>query len=372
MSQPGKECCLRVLVIEAAGNLWGSERVLLDMLANRKGSEYAVCCPPNTPIISELEKLGVTVLPFFIANLHQKSKWQRAKAVVGVLRACRRFRPQVVYLNQSGCYRIAALACRLFGIPMVAHVRIVEDAAYLAGCRPDPVRLKSIVAISHWIRGEIQKVKQVANIPVHTLYDGYQPACMESFDAVCHKPSGLGQIACVGRVQKIKGQDLLLDALAILKTRRLLIQCQMVGDGEDFYWEQLERTCALGLQEQVKWTGFLANPRQALRNVRLLILPSHREPLGRVIFEAWEMGMVPVVFTGSGGAAEVIESSGGGILYAHQEPVCLAEAIQQAITFPDDVHAALVRRGRAWMAEHTDSVKYAAAMESIFLKSIQP
>ena len=200
MSLPETKPGLRVLVIEAAGNLWGSERVLLDLLAHRQSTEYAVCCPPATPIIPELQQLGVRLLPFFIANLHQKSKWQRVHAVAGVLRACRCFRPQVVYLNQSGCYRIAALACRLLNLPIVAHVRIVEDAAYLAECRPNPARLKAVIAISHWIADEIQKETLLAKIPVQMLYDGYSPVALSPLDSVCRPPLGLRPIACVGRV----------------------------------------------------------------------------------------------------------------------------------------------------------------------------
>lgn len=372
MSLPEKDKpTLRVLVIEAAGNLWGSERVLLDLLAHRQGIEYAVCCPPYTPIIPELQHLGVAELPFFIANLHQKSKWQRALAVTGVLRACLRFRPQLVYLNQSGCYRIAALACKLLGLPVVAHVRIVEDAAYLAGCRPNPARLKGIIAISHWIAGEIQKEKLLAKIPVRTLYDGYSSGAATNDVSTPEQHPGVNRIACVGRVQKIKGQDVLLEALAILKERRCLFQCRMVGAGEDFYREQVARTSTLGLQDHVEWTGFQANPRQALKDVHLLVVPSHREPLGRVIFEAWEMGLVPLAYAGSGGAAEVITSSSGGLLYAQQEPACLADAIQKAMELPNDLHGAIVQRGRAWLAEHTDPAKYAAAMQSVFLRAVQ-
>jgi hypothetical protein len=36
------------------------------------------------------------------------------------------------------------------------------------------------------------------------------------------------------------------------------------------------------------------------------VCPSHMELLGRVIFEAWDVGAVPVAFSGSGGAAEIV------------------------------------------------------------------
>ena len=38
--------------------------------------------------------------------------------------------------------------------------------------------------------------------------------------------------------------------------------------------------------------------------VLVLACPSHREPLGRVVFEAWDAGAVPVVFAGAGEVCE--------------------------------------------------------------------
>src|SRR4051794_23950073 len=56
----------RVLVIEAAGNLWGSERSLLDMISGTQGIEVTVCCPPGRPLLAELEKRGIRSIPTFV------------------------------------------------------------------------------------------------------------------------------------------------------------------------------------------------------------------------------------------------------------------------------------------------------------------
>jgi len=102
----------RTLIIEPAGGLWGSERALLDLIESAPGLEVAVCCPPRTPLAGELERRGVRVLPWFIERLHQKSRWRRALAAVGVLRACLVFRPDVIHINQSGAWRVTLPARR--------------------------------------------------------------------------------------------------------------------------------------------------------------------------------------------------------------------------------------------------------------------
>ena len=152
---------MRVLIVEPAGNLWGSERALLDVLAGRPQAAFAVCCPPATPIVAELNKLSIPLLPFFVAGLHLKSRWARLRAALGVLRACLRFRPDVIHLNQAGCYRVAMLAAMLLRLPIVAHVRLFEDAGYLARCAARRGRLRAIIAVSNSIAREIATFEQL-------------------------------------------------------------------------------------------------------------------------------------------------------------------------------------------------------------------
>src|SRR4051812_7722572 len=108
---------IRVLVVESAGNLWGSERALLDLLDYLSDIQKAVCCPPATAINSELTRRNVPVLPYFVYGLHQKTKLSRLRAALGVGRACLEFRPDLIYLNQSGVYRVVAAAALPLGIP---------------------------------------------------------------------------------------------------------------------------------------------------------------------------------------------------------------------------------------------------------------
>ena len=72
----------RVLVIEAAGNLWGSERALLDLLECMSSLNVAVCCPPKKPLNAVLADLHIRILPYYVDNLHEKSRWQRLKAAI--------------------------------------------------------------------------------------------------------------------------------------------------------------------------------------------------------------------------------------------------------------------------------------------------
>ncbi|MGA7713408.1 MAG: glycosyltransferase [Rhizomicrobium sp.] len=358
----------RILVVDGAGNLWGSERALLDLLDAVEGTPVAVCCPPGRPLVPELEKRHVEVLPYFIYRLHEKGRLARLRAAIGVMRACARFRPDVIYLNQSGAFRITLLAAVLFGLPIVAHVRLHEDAAYLAKQKPKPWRLRAIVAISETVKAEIRRFKQLEAFPVHMIYDGYAASPPAQNDAALRVP---GQIACVGRLDPAKGQHILIGALGVLSKQGTPLKCLFAGAGATHYWNELkELTRRLRLEDAVVWLGFLNDVRPLMRSCSVLVCPSQREGLGRVIFEAWDAGCVPVVFGDGGGPAEIVRASGGGLIYADQTPDSLAAALQRALALDDAEKADLVAAGREWMAKNCHPSDYGIAMSAVLESAV--
>lgn len=357
----------KLLVVESAGNLWGSERVLLDMLASLEAMPAAVCCPPGTPILAELARLRLPVFPTFVERLHEKSRFARLTALLGLMRACAAWRPSLLYLNQAGCYRLARVAARCFRIPLVVHVRIFDDVEYLARVAPRSEELRAIVAISRAVAEDLAASPALSRVKVHTIYDAY--AATVGIEAPIVEPPGgsAPQVACVGRMVPIKGQDVLLEALAWLRGQGRDVRCRMVGSGEA-HWQRLKnQSIALGLQDRVDWLGFLHEPLGALRDCPILVVPSHREPLGRVIFEAWDAGCLPVAFAGSGGAAEVIEAAQGGVLYPRQTAEDLGRAVTAALEMRTEERRAAIQRGRRWMAEHCAPARHSAEMRKVFL-----
>ena len=354
----------RVLVMEASGNLWGSERALLDLIDHMPTIELAVCCPPNRPLLNEFAKRQIRVFPHFVYGLHEKSRWSRLWAVFSVLRACLAFRPDVIYLNQSGSYRVVMPTARLMNLPIVAHIRIFEDAAYLARQHPSKARLNSLIAISKAIEYEIRSFKELDTIPVHCIYDAYASRYKTRSPVVSQSISN--RVACVGRLVSIKGQDILIRAVSLLKKSGFHVECLFAGDGQADYCEELkELVLSLDVSSSIQWLGFADDVISKLRTCRVLVCPSQREPLGRVIFEAWDAGAIPIVFAGSGGGAEIVADSGGGLLYNQQSPDCLARVLKGALALEDGEQARLVDNGRSWMAKNCNPETYGEAFAAI-------
>jgi len=253
----------------------------------------------------------------------------------------------------------------ILDLPLVAHIRIFEDASYLAKQTPNPRRLRKIIAISGAIETEVRRFPQLDSIQLQQIYDGYTPTALP-FQDVSTQERALNRLACIGRLVPVKGQDVLVRALCLLKELGKPWECLFVGDGEEGFVQNLQDIASRGnAANSIRWLGFVNDVIPLLQTCSFLVCPSHREPLGRVIFEAWDAGAVPVVFSGSGGAAEIVSAAQGGILYKQQTPISLAEAIRQAVMLDHEQRTCFVNNGRAWMAENCDPESYGRRLSTI-------
>lgn len=149
----------------------------------------------------------------------------------------------------------------------------------------------------------------------------------------------------VGRLEPVKGVDLLLRAVARLPTCQLV----MVGGGSD--GARLKALAGeLGIQERVRWVDTVPHeevPRW-LGVMDALVLPSVtfpsiQEQFGRVLVEAMACG-VPVVGSSSGGIPGVIGDA--GLVFPEGDSVALSSCLMQLMRSPSR-REELSRAGRA-------------------------
>src|SRR2546425_838580 len=119
-------------------------------------------------------------------------------------------------------------------------------------------------------------------------------------------------VVAVGRLVKLKGFDLLLQAFARLPDSmgaRLLI----VGDGEER--AALSRAIdQLSLSERVVMVGWQTNPWQYMARAHALVVPSLTEAFPNVIGEALALGLPVLATDCSGGVREYLEDGLCGLL----------------------------------------------------------
>jgi len=136
----------------------------------------------------------------------------------------------------------------------------------------------------------------------------------------------------VGRLDPIKGIDLLLESVALLRTpaRLLVVGGDPAGDPEV---ERLRaRAAELGLAERVRFPG--AVPQADLPTyyhaVDGVVVSSRYESFGLVAVEALACG-APVVASAAGGLPSVVRDGENGLLVRWRSPQAFAERIESLL-----------------------------------------
>lgn len=131
-------------------------------------------------------------------------------------------------------------------------------------------------------------------------------------------------IVAAGRLADVKNYPLLIEALAIVRTRvpaRLFV----LGQGDRL--EALRRLAAdRGVGDAITWCGFQQNPWKYIARADVFALTSRYEGFGNVLAEAMACG-VPVVATRSAGTEDVVHDGVNGLLVPHS-----AERVASALS----------------------------------------
>jgi glycosyltransferase involved in cell wall biosynthesis len=349
----------RILSLDPAGLLWGSERALLDFLGEIPGYEAACCLPPGSPLMPNLQERGIRCFSYFQKNLHQRGVAAKGIALLGLMLAILKFRPHVLHVNQAGATRIALAACRVFKIPCVSHVRLLEDVAYLNALQPSPHYLKHLIAISPPIAEEIARQPALRDIPCTMLLDGYRAIGGQVPKVDLPQEWDL---VCIGRLAESKGQELMIQALEILTTRGLRPKTVFVGEINECGRRLQEKVRDAGLAGSVEFAGHRDHVEEILLRTKWLVCPSGYEPLGRVLFEAWDFGIPVIAGATSGGAAASVCGSEGGFLFDEWTPRSLAESLEKALGMDTAEQTRMAEKGRSWMIDATDPDHYASCI----------
>lgn len=285
----------------------------------------------------------------------RRLRWERHNRAV-LAERLEADRPEVVMWWSMGGMSLSLIErVRATGLPAVG---VVHDDWLLYGPRVDagprlrqgPLDLSGVrwLFVSDFVRRKAVERSGFALERAEVVPSG--------IDAAHLRPLGParpwdGRLLCVGRLDRRKGLDTAIAALAHLPEARL----NVVGDGDDRLERELrEQAAKLGVSERV---GFRGRREGAALTAHydaadaVLFPVTWDEPWGLVPLEAMAHG-VPVIATGRGGSGEYLRDGENALLHPAGDAEALAAAVRR-LAADAGLRERLRQAGAATAAQHT-------------------
>lgn len=282
---------MRVLIALLSVNFYGTERHAIE-LANALAAEHDVGLVLRERPAEPHRQAGYATLLAAIGPRTKVFTAGRALPLIGLARAVRAFRPDIIHTHYE---RSARWATRLpFGVPVVATNH--------CGWSPDFLRCAGLICLTEAQRADIPPTfrGQVFHIGNWVLR---HPRPSPEHVRKLREDLGIAPdeyvIGSVARLDPEKGHAGLIDAFlrADLPGARLVI----VGNGGQ---EAELRARAAPAGGRIVFAGFRPDVRDLYRAFDVFVLNSTVEQFVLVVLEALEAGL-PVIATASDGVREI-------------------------------------------------------------------
>ena len=356
-----------------SSDLYGSDRILLDLVASvqEAGGEAVVLLPDTGPLTEELAARNIEfhtlpILKLSRARLSLGGLFNLAREMLTVLPNYDHLfgsrRVDIVHSNT-----IAVLGGALWAhrrrIPHLWHVHeIVEHPRIAAWALPRLVNAMAdrVVCTSNATSQWLLNVQPSLAGKMQVIWNGvHMPSpCDASATTQLHgrfRPAGARlAVGLVGRINRLKGHKLLMDAVDQLHDRGFhdfsLVFVGSAPPGQDIYLTQLEQRVARSpMRERIVTQGFTTNIWPAYAALDIVCVPSTEpESFGLVAAEAMAMGK-PVIASRLGALTEVVVDGLTGITFTPRDTDALALALERLLR-DDTLRESMGLAGRARVA----------------------
>lgn len=311
----------------------GAERVQ-DLLALRlpeQGFEVGFVCLKPDRFPAMRQSRNVPLVP-----LAMRGRWD-VRSVARLVRLIRREGYGLVHTHTPRTALIGGLAAALARVPLIHHLHspTTADSTHRLRNRINAVieraslwRAARVIAVSHSL-GDYARRQRIAAEKISVVPNGVPAVPWVSR----RTPAGEWTLGTVALFRPRKGMEVLLEALALLRTEGLPVRLRAVGGFEtgDYERDIREQALGLGLEPFIDWTGFTTNVAEELARMDLFVLPSlFGEGLPMVVLEAMTSG-VPVVATRVEGIPEAIRDGIDGIIAEPRNAADLARQIARVV-----------------------------------------
>lgn len=348
------------------GGLGGGEVALLQHARSLRdiGTHVHVVLLENGPFAKQLEADGfsVEIIPFLFGRNRITALVQLLQATLLVSSLLKMERPDLVVSYTFNDFVLFSIPCRVSGIPIALRA---QGEYFKQGSEKPNVWLGNLFV-------PLIKATRAHVIPTTR----HETACFlqagAPSESCSHIPLGaLPQktlvdhqkiertpvISIFGRLTRWKGQDVFLNAMALLKSQGHHFKARIVGgadfgDGEEFRHELDEIVKAHGLAGDVEFLGHRSDVQSLMADSEIVCHCSKFEPFGLVVIEAMRAGCA-VVASDVAGPRESIVDGETGFLVPPGNPVKIAERVATLLTDPV-LRQKLSQRAIQYAAAHFD------------------
>lgn len=225
-----------------------------------------------------------------------------------------------------------------------------ERARRLYGWRLAGYLCTTTICVSDAVRKSLVETVRFPARRTITVHNGVSTADFEPAkgcgESVCSR-LGIGAddfvLVCAARLSKVKGVDIVIQALARAAQQGIPCKCMILGDGplRDSLSAQAK---ALGVTDRVFFEGFQPDVRPYLQAASAFILTSHTEGLPLSVLEAMACEL-PCIVTDVGGTAEAVLHGETGLVISPGSVEEAASAIVHLATHPQEC-AEMARKAR--------------------------
>jgi glycosyltransferase involved in cell wall biosynthesis len=280
--------------------------------------------------------------------------------VITLYRWFRKEKPDVVHTAAAEANFHGIVAAKLAGVKVI----IAEEIGLPNHSSKAKIIFKWIYKLATRVICVSKAVKQflidIDEIPSHKGIVIYNPVSTPK--SFIKKPPSIFTIVTVGRLEKVKNQQILIRAVA--KISQFPCKLVLVGDGrEKSHLEELIQT--LGCQEKVELVGFSSEPERYLSSASLFVLPSLSEGFGIAVLEAMQQGL-PCLCSRVGGVPEFLEEEKTGWLFTPDDEEELVSKLTTIMSLPQEKLDQIGSNAQAYVASGFTEKSYVQQLENLY------
>lgn len=315
---------MRVLHVYS-GNLYGGVETLLATLARHRH-----LCPEMEPHFALCfegrlsDELIAADVPLHLLGkvrvICPATVWRARRTLSGLLR---RQSFDSIVCHSAWSQALFGPVARGAGLPLVFWLHDATDGRHWLDRWASTTQPDLALCNSRFTAGSLPNLypharAEIVYCPVAPSVPCYSNADRESVRAELQTPEDAAVIVQVGRMERLKGHALHLEALGLLSDLPGWV-CWQVGGAqrphEIRYLEQLKNAAArLGIAERVRFLGHRTDVAKLLAAADVYCQPNTGpEGFGLTFIEALS-ARVPVITTAIGGACEIVDDSCGDLV----------------------------------------------------------